>query len=79
MQNFVRHCFDFHLHLLHKFLHQTFVLINVFNGLFFRVYLGYHTFGQVSCGALLGIFLGALWFAVVQLILTPCFPYLASQ
>lgn len=44
-----------------------------------QVYLGYHTFGQVSCGALLGIFLGALWFAVVQLILTPCFPYLASH
>ncbi|XP_061164609.1 dolichyldiphosphatase 1-like [Saccostrea echinata] len=47
--------------------------------LYSRVYLGYHTFGQVSCGALLGIFLGALWFAVVQLILTPCFPHLASH
>ncbi|KAK3088669.1 hypothetical protein FSP39_022132 [Pinctada imbricata] len=44
-----------------------------------RVYLGYHTFGQVSCGALLGVFLGAVWFGVVQLILTPFFPYLASH
>ncbi|XP_033732672.1 dolichyldiphosphatase 1-like [Pecten maximus] len=47
--------------------------------LYSRVYLGYHTFGQVSCGALLGIFLGAAWFCIVYVVLTPFFPILASS
>ncbi|KAJ8300885.1 hypothetical protein KUTeg_022404 [Tegillarca granosa] len=44
-----------------------------------RIYLHYHTLSQVACGALLGVFLGALWFGIVQVILTPMFPYLASS
>jgi dolichyldiphosphatase len=47
--------------------------------LYYRVYLAYHTFFQVSCGALMGIFLGAVWFGVVQIVLTPLFPTLAAQ
>ncbi|XP_052091335.1 dolichyldiphosphatase 1-like [Mytilus californianus] len=47
--------------------------------LYSRVYLGYHTFFQVSCGALMGVFLGAVWFGVVQIILTPLFPTLAAH
>ncbi|KAF7818592.1 lipid phosphate phosphatase gamma [Senna tora] len=39
-----------------------------------RVYLGYHTVAQVFAGASLGIFLGALWFWVVNSILYQYFP-----
>uniref|UniRef100_T1IY84 Dolichyldiphosphatase n=1 Tax=Strigamia maritima TaxID=126957 RepID=T1IY84_STRMM len=42
-----------------------------------RVYLQYHTWTQVVSGALLGGVLGCLWFAVMQLILTPLFPMVA--
>ncbi|KAL5011272.1 hypothetical protein ScPMuIL_009823 [Solemya velum] len=44
-----------------------------------RVYLGYHTFNQVFCGALLGTIFGGSWFCVVQLLLTPMFPFLAAS
>ncbi|KAK7488106.1 hypothetical protein BaRGS_00020697 [Batillaria attramentaria] len=44
-----------------------------------RVYLEYHTLGQVLWGCFLGIINGALWFAVVQFVLTPFFPLLASS
>ncbi|OWF39929.1 Dolichyldiphosphatase 1 [Mizuhopecten yessoensis] len=47
--------------------------------LYSRVYLGYHTIGQVSCGTLLGVFFGAAWFCTVCVILTPFFPILASS
>ncbi|KAK6196222.1 hypothetical protein SNE40_001487 [Patella caerulea] len=43
-----------------------------------RVYLAYHTVSQVLWGAVTGLILGALWFAVVQFLLTPLFPYMAS-
>ncbi|GMY14708.1 Lipid phosphate phosphatase gamma, chloroplastic [Fagus crenata] len=39
-----------------------------------RVYLGYHTIAQVFAGAALGIFLGALWFWVVNSVLIVFFP-----
>ncbi len=43
-----------------------------------RMYLGYHTTRQVGWGALTGAVLGSLWFCVVQLLLTPFFPTVAS-
>jgi len=45
----------------------------------FRVYLGYHTYSQVVWGGLVGTVLGCLWFAVVQIVLTPFFPYIAAR
>ncbi|KAJ7976994.1 lipid phosphate phosphatase gamma, chloroplastic [Quillaja saponaria] len=39
-----------------------------------RVYLGYHTVAQVFAGAALGIFLGGLWFWVVNSVLYCYFP-----
>jgi dolichyldiphosphatase len=39
-----------------------------------RVYLGYHTVAQVFAGAILGVFLGALWFWVVNSVLSAYFP-----
>ncbi|GKV05674.1 hypothetical protein SLEP1_g17660 [Rubroshorea leprosula] len=39
-----------------------------------RVYLGYHTVPQVFAGAALGIFLGWVWFWVVNSVLFSCFP-----
>ncbi|XP_025112683.1 dolichyldiphosphatase 1-like isoform X3 [Pomacea canaliculata] len=44
-----------------------------------RIYLEYHTVGQVLCGAVLGIVNGTLWFAVVQFVLTPFFPLIAAS
>jgi len=43
-----------------------------------RVYLGYHTVGQVYAGGLLGLFLGALWFWFVNSVLIHTFPMLES-
>lgn len=43
-----------------------------------RIYLQYHTWMQVVCGAVLGVFLACIWFAVTQLFLTPLFPVIAS-
>ncbi|KAG7028007.1 Lipid phosphate phosphatase gamma, partial [Cucurbita argyrosperma subsp. argyrosperma] len=39
-----------------------------------RVYLGYHSVAQVFAGATLGMFLGALWFWVVNSVLFCYFP-----
>lgn len=39
-----------------------------------RVYLGYHTVAQVFAGTALGVFLGAVWFWIVNNILFPFFP-----
>ncbi|MFS8004431.1 putative phosphatidate phosphatase [Helianthus anomalus] len=39
-----------------------------------RVYLGYHTVAQVFVGAGLGVFLGGLWFWVVNSLLIEFFP-----
>ncbi|KAM5559862.1 lipid phosphate phosphatase gamma [Rosa sericea] len=39
-----------------------------------RVYLGYHTVAQVFAGSALGIFLGGLWFWVVNSVLICYFP-----
>ncbi|RUS79083.1 hypothetical protein EGW08_013136 [Elysia chlorotica] len=44
-----------------------------------RVYLMYHTVGQVAVGAVLGIFLSAPWFCFVHFLLTPVFPILSSS
>ncbi|ROT66982.1 putative dolichyldiphosphatase 1-like [Penaeus vannamei] len=43
-----------------------------------RVYLLYHTWGQVLWGALVGIILGFGWFTLTHLMLTPLFPIVAS-
>ncbi|XP_014664444.1 PREDICTED: dolichyldiphosphatase 1-like isoform X2 [Priapulus caudatus] len=43
-----------------------------------RVHLLYHTSQQVFWGAVLGILLAIIWFAVVMLVLTPLFPTVAS-
>lgn len=43
-----------------------------------RVYLLYHSNSQVLCGALLGIFLGVIWFAIMHVLLTPVFPVIVS-
>ncbi|KAF6201041.1 hypothetical protein GE061_005488 [Apolygus lucorum] len=45
---------------------------------FGRIYLQYHTWQQVLCGAALGSFNGTIWFALVHFALTPYFPYVAS-
>lgn len=39
-----------------------------------RVYLMYHSWGQVAVGALVGAALATLWFALTHCILTPLFP-----
>ncbi|KAL4219386.1 Dolichyldiphosphatase 1 [Mactra antiquata] len=44
-----------------------------------RVYLGYHTSSQVLWGGIIGIILGCIWFAAVQVVLTPFFPYVAAS
>lgn len=43
-----------------------------------RIYLQYHTSLQVIYGAILGISLAILWFAITQLILTPLYPIVTS-
>lgn len=43
-----------------------------------RVYLQYHTFWQVLCGALVGILFATFWFALTYLVLTPLFPQIVS-
>ncbi|KFM62755.1 Dolichyldiphosphatase 1, partial [Stegodyphus mimosarum] len=43
-----------------------------------RIYLQYHTWTQVLCGACLGIFLACIWFAITQFTLTPLFPIIAA-
>lgn len=44
-----------------------------------RVYLGYHTVAQVFAGATLGLFLGSLWFWVVNCFLCRCFPVIEES
>lgn len=44
-----------------------------------RVYLGYHTVAQVFAGATLGIFLGALWFWVVNSLMICYFPLIEDS
>ncbi|XP_046547653.1 dolichyldiphosphatase 1-like [Haliotis rubra] len=43
-----------------------------------RVYLVYHSLGQVFWGAVAGIILGTLYFGVVQFVMTPLFPLIAA-
>ncbi|GLJ35217.1 hypothetical protein SUGI_0708670 [Cryptomeria japonica] len=43
-----------------------------------RVYLGYHTVGQIFAGGLLGLFLGTIWFWFVNSVLVHTFPVLES-
>ncbi|KAM1409041.1 hypothetical protein ACFX2I_009484 [Malus domestica] len=44
-----------------------------------RVYLGYHTVAQVFAGSALGVFLGAVWFWVVNSVLYPSFPMIEES
>ncbi|KAE9589983.1 putative phosphatidate phosphatase [Lupinus albus] len=44
-----------------------------------QVYLGYHTVAQVFAGTALGIFLGAVWFWVVNNVLYLCFPIIEES
>ncbi|KAL6277727.1 hypothetical protein ACE6H2_021328 [Prunus campanulata] len=44
-----------------------------------RVYLGYHTVAQVLAGSALGVFLGALWFWVVNSVLYSYFPVMEES
>ncbi|XP_005104964.2 dolichyldiphosphatase 1 [Aplysia californica] len=44
-----------------------------------RVYLKYHTVSQVVLGGALGSVMAGLWFALVQLLLTPLFPLIANS
>uniref|UniRef100_A0A1B6DK95 Dolichyldiphosphatase n=1 Tax=Clastoptera arizonana TaxID=38151 RepID=A0A1B6DK95_9HEMI len=43
-----------------------------------RVYLQYHTWRQVICGAVVGFLFGSAWFALTYLIFTPYFPIIVS-
>jgi dolichyldiphosphatase len=43
-----------------------------------RVHLGHHSCEQVVWGCVFGACCGALWFAVVQSALTPCFPAISQ-
>lgn len=47
--------------------------------MFSRVYLGYHTVAQVFAGAVLGIFLGACWFWVVNNVIYEYFPVIEES
>ncbi|KHN48317.1 Dolichyldiphosphatase 1 [Glycine soja] len=44
-----------------------------------RVYVGYHTLAQVFAGTALGVFLGAVWFWVVNSVLYPYFPVIEES
>ncbi|XXG74829.1 hypothetical protein AAC387_Pa07g3447 [Persea americana] len=44
-----------------------------------RVYLGYHTVGQVFSGAAIGLFLGAIWYRIVNSYLYRCFPVIEES
>lgn len=45
---------------------------------FSRIYLQYHTWAQVLCGAFVGFVFATFWFAITYLILTPLFPQIVS-
>ncbi|KAL0910891.1 hypothetical protein M5K25_018988 [Dendrobium thyrsiflorum] len=47
--------------------------------LYSRVYLGYHTVAQVFAGATLGLFLGVLWFWIVNNLLVDYFPFIEES
>ncbi|OIW01619.1 hypothetical protein TanjilG_22663 [Lupinus angustifolius] len=47
--------------------------------LYSRVYLGYHTVAQVFAGAGLGVFIGAVWFWIVNNVLYLCFPIIEES
>lgn len=47
--------------------------------LYSRVYLGYHTLAQVFAGTGLGVFLGAVWFWVVNRVLYRYFPIIEES
>jgi len=44
-----------------------------------RVYLGYHTTSQVLWGSSIGLVTAFSWFIIVQHILTPWFPNIATS
>ncbi|KAJ8961196.1 hypothetical protein NQ318_008879, partial [Aromia moschata] len=43
-----------------------------------RIYLEYHTFWQVLCGAVVGILFATFWFALTYLVFTPLFPQVVT-
>lgn len=57
-----------------RFLQALFPWPTAFLTLYSRVYLGYHTEAQVFAGAILGVFLGVVWFWIVNNLLVDYFP-----
>lgn len=45
---------------------------------FGRIYLQYHTLGQVMVGAVVGLLVGTFWFSLTHWFLTPLFPMVVS-
>lgn len=45
---------------------------------FGRIYLQYHTLGQVMVGVVVGLVVGTLWFSLTHWFLTPLFPMVVS-
>ncbi|KAK4879093.1 hypothetical protein RN001_007239 [Aquatica leii] len=43
-----------------------------------RIYLQYHTVGQILCGAVVGILFATFWFALTYFIFTPLFPQIVT-
>jgi len=43
-----------------------------------RIYLHYHTWTQVICGACLGVLFACIWFFITQFTFTPIFPLIAA-
>eukprot|EP00249_Psilotum_nudum_P011467 c23193_g1_i1 orf=462-1136(+) len=44
-----------------------------------RIYLGYHTLGQVLAGGCLGLILGTVWYLIVNVVLVHTFPVLEDS
>ncbi|KAK8960377.1 hypothetical protein KSP40_PGU000599 [Platanthera guangdongensis] len=57
-----------------RFLHALFPWPTAILTLYSRVYLGYHTVAQVFAGAILGVFLGVVWFWIVNNLFVDYFP-----
>ncbi|KAK4293765.1 hypothetical protein Pmani_033565 [Petrolisthes manimaculis] len=74
----LRHISNSMMELMWKVVVAAGVIVAACIVMYSRVYLLYHSWSQVLCGAIVGVVLGCGWFAVVHLILTPFFPTIAS-
>ncbi|XP_047497000.1 dolichyldiphosphatase 1-like [Penaeus chinensis] len=74
----LRHISSSMMELLWKVVVAVCLITAAFIVMYSRVYLLYHTWGQVLWGALVGIILGFGWFTLTHLTLTPLFPIVAS-